>query len=76
MRYPKKEEFEKAEQTADLADDMSRDSTKLIEFLTYFSTKNPRLKGHVRTRTTAVSSWGWDIKDDKKKSADDVKKKT
>jgi hypothetical protein len=61
MKYPTQHQFENSLLSADNADDNSRDTSLLMNFLTYFANNNPRIRGHINTRQTAIASWGWDI---------------
>ncbi len=63
MRYPTLSEFQTALKLADLEDYNSRDSSLLMRYLEYFANNNPRIKGHIKTREAAISSWGWEIID-------------
>ena len=63
MRYPTEQEFQAAIRAADNIEDKSRNTTKLLDYLSYFANNNPRIKGHINTRQTAIASWGWEITD-------------
>lgn len=53
-------------ENADNDDDKARDSRELYKLLRKMPDYNPRISGHILTRNTAVSSYGWKIvpKDD------------
>lgn len=61
LRYPSIETYRKQMMQADSEDDKSRDVRPLFETLMMFPQLNPRIRGHILTRKTAVSSWDWSI---------------
>lgn len=63
MKYPTLSQFQSAIKSADIEDDSNRDSSLLMNYLQYFANHNPRIKGHIRTREAAISSWGWEVVD-------------
>ncbi len=59
--YPSFEQCKKAEQKAENEDPKSRDTRELMSILMRCVDANPRLRGHILTRRTALSSFSWDI---------------
>lgn len=61
MKYPTLQQYQTAIKYADNDDPANRDSSLLMNYLTYFANFNPRIKGHIKTREAAISSWSWMI---------------
>lgn len=61
LKYPTIEAFRRQLQLADLDDDRNRDTRQMFTTLMMFPQLNPRIRGHILTRKTAVSSWEWEI---------------
>ena len=59
--YPTKAEVEAAIIKAD-SEDGSRDPRDLMSILGHVASVSPRIKGHIKTRYTGVSAFGYDIK--------------
>lgn len=59
--YPSFEQCKKAEQKAEIDDPKTRDTRELMAILMRLVEANPRLRGHILTRRTALSSFTWDI---------------
>lgn len=60
LKYPSMETYYSAMENAD-GDPDKCDPRSLIKYLMLFTYVNARLRGHILTRKTAVSSWDWDI---------------
>jgi hypothetical protein len=73
MKYPTMGEYHAALVHADNEYDGGRSVSKLMKYLVYFANNNPRLRGHINTRQTAISSWAWEISaPDGTKNADTI----
>ena len=58
---PTLQQVRQAYRLADLDDDRIRDTRPLMSLLMRMRVNNPRLRGHILTRKTAVSSFDWQI---------------
>jgi hypothetical protein len=63
LRYPTMHEYDRALEIADNQSDKDRDTSILIQYLTYLANHNARIKGHINTRIAAIASWQWEIVD-------------
>lgn len=61
LKYPTIETYRKQMLQADSEDDKTRDVRPMYTTLMMFPQLNPRIRGHILTRRTAVSSWDWSI---------------
>lgn len=59
--YPTIEKYYKAVEQADNIDNDYKNTKALTEILSLMNTLNPRIRGAINTRKTAIRSWGWDI---------------
>lgn len=58
---PTQKQLDDAQRLADDDDDKTRDVRPLMSILMRLRRADPRLRGHILTRSTAVSSFGWSI---------------
>lgn len=73
--YPTLQEFYKYAQMADVKDPENRNIVPLMKILKRAFLANPRILGHYITRTTALSSFDWQIVSDDMNQAEEAQRR-
>jgi len=60
MKYPELTKYNSLLQMVD-SDDDRKDTSEFFKHLRNFTIMNPRIRGHINMRQTAITSWGWQI---------------